>query len=187
MHRCSETAFFLCLAMENEDGLLLNLAGTEVTDVHAKVQKPRSNPWMRKQERREKALVRNAHTMFSTSAYIGTQMSKETLCIPQEARKKQRRDSQSKPKDHPPKRPVSALKGYSLDAAPGEDAPDEREGGRQSHDAHDVPIPAEMPTRPWHPAGQTLGASGSSPPADRHGQLLCYGLLCRTCFHRLVG
>ena len=60
--------------MEIDDGLLLNLAGTEATDVHVKVQKPRSNPWMRKQERREKALVCNAHTMLSTSAYTVTQM-----------------------------------------------------------------------------------------------------------------
>jgi hypothetical protein len=59
--------------MEIDDGLVLNLAGTEATDVHIKRERPRSNPWVRKQERREKALVCNAHTMLLLSAYINSQ------------------------------------------------------------------------------------------------------------------
>ena len=46
-----------CYLMEEDDGLLLNLAGTDSAANDVRTVKARSNPWIRKQERREKALV----------------------------------------------------------------------------------------------------------------------------------
>ena len=63
LHGVTQTAalssrYKLILAcMDGEDGLMLNLAGTDSTLIAIQASKPRSNPWIRKQERREKALV----------------------------------------------------------------------------------------------------------------------------------
>ena len=53
--------------MDGEDGLMLNLAGTDSTLIALQASKPRSNPWIRKQERREKALVCRSLTLLFSS------------------------------------------------------------------------------------------------------------------------
>ena len=112
--------------MEEDNGLLLNLAGTDSAVGDIKAPKARSNPWIRKQERREKALVW-LQLDFALPCFHALTRPDRTLRPSQDARKKQRRDLQSHQKQPAPKAAASALKGYSLDAPlkeePHQDAP----------------------------------------------------------------
>ncbi len=112
--------------MEEHNGLLLNLAGTDSAVGDIKAPKARSNPWIRKQERREKALVW-LQLDFALLCFHALTRSDRTMRLSQDARKNQRRDLQPHRKQPAPKAAASALKGYSLDAPlreePHQDAP----------------------------------------------------------------
>lgn len=161
--------------MEDDDGLMLNLAGTDLTETHVRAPKPRSNPWMRKQERREKALVRCSLTMLSHTCIVELDRGDDNLNIPQDARKKQRRDAQPQQQQPPPNKAASALKGYSLDVTPDKESREVAPREPSTTQSQAQAPQYERATRAGHPRHQ------EAPAENRHRKPGKQGKLCLHC------
>ena len=163
--------------MEEDDGLLLNLAGTNSSAGDNKASKARSNPWIRKQERREKALVWLQLGFFLPCFHALTRPDR-TLRPSQDARKKQRKDLQPHQKQPAPKAAASALKGYSLDAPlkeePHQDAPQgppmtqERNDASTKEGVSRLTHPGRQNTKPDLGRLQARGQGGPALPSALH-------------------
>ena len=143
--------------MEEDDGLLLNLAGTNSAAGDGKPPKARSNPWIRKQERREKAQVW-LQLDFALPCLHALTRPDRTLRPSQDARKKQGRDLQPHQKQPAPKAAASALKGYSLDAPLNEELHQDAPQGPPMTQKRDDASIREGGSRSAHPGRQNAKA-----------------------------